>query len=96
MTGLGTWRHLEGLRELADVIAVTRAGFELADLAPSASWPRVHVMEMPRVDVSSTEIRERVRRGRPIDYLVPADVASFIWHRGLYMERRGAPPGETA
>lgn len=83
---LGTWRGVEGLEELAEVIAVTRPGFDLAGLEPEPGWPAVHSMAMPPIDISSSDIRERVRSGRPIDYLVPRVVGQYVRAHGLYME----------
>jgi nicotinate-nucleotide adenylyltransferase len=40
---------------------------------------------MPRIDVSGTDVRARVRAGRPIDFLVPAEVVAYIKERGLYV-----------
>jgi len=39
---------------------------------------------MPRIDVSSSDVRRRVAEGRPIRYLVPDAVAEAIEERGLY------------
>ncbi len=88
--GMGTWEKLERLAELAEVVAVSRSGIDLADLDPGPRWPQVHVVEMPELSVSSTEIRDRVRKGLPIDYLVPSSVASYIAEHGLYQGERNA------
>ncbi len=82
---LGTWARIENLREQASVIAVTRPGFDLSDFDGEETWPQVEIMSSPPVDISSTQIRTRVREGRPIDYLVPADVVAYIKERGLYI-----------
>lgn len=82
---LGTWKNAEGLADHTDLIAVTRPGFALGQIEPDAMWPRIHLMEMPGIDVSATDVRTRVRSGRPIDYLVPGPVAAFIHERGLYV-----------
>ena len=42
------------------------------------------VLEVPAVGVSATMIRDRVRRGRSIRYLVPDAVRDYIAARGLY------------
>lgn len=81
---LGTWHRAGGLAELAEVIAVPRPGFDAAALRPGEDWPRVHIAEIPEVDVSSTEIRRRVREGLPIDGLVLPVVAEYIAEHGLY------------
>jgi nicotinic acid mononucleotide adenylyltransferase len=44
---------------------------------------------MPLVDVSATEIRERVRRGLPVGELVPPVVEVYIQEHGLYRDEQG-------
>jgi nicotinate-nucleotide adenylyltransferase len=87
---LGTWERLQELRDLTEMIAVTRPGFDLGSLKPEQGWPRVHQLEMPDIDVSGSEIRARVRRGKPIDFLVPGAVRDYIRSHGLY-----TAPAET-
>jgi nicotinate-nucleotide adenylyltransferase len=82
---LGTWERIENLREQASVIAVTRPGFDIDNFNAEKTWPEVSVLASPPIDVSSTDIRTRVREGRPIDYLVPADVVAYIKEQGLYV-----------
>jgi nicotinate-nucleotide adenylyltransferase len=82
---LGTWRKIERLAELAEVVAVTRPGFALEGFARTHRLPPVHIVEMPGIGVSSSDIRERVAAGRPIDYLVPRRVADHIRANGLYL-----------
>lgn len=81
---LSTWKKLDRLRELVEVIAVSRPGSDLSSLQQSEDLPVVHVKEMPGIDISATEIRERVRVGEPIDFLVPLDVVRYIRTHGLY------------
>ena len=45
---------------------------------------RDHVVEIPPVDISATEVRSRVRHGLAIKHLVPPQVAQYITERGLY------------
>jgi nicotinate-nucleotide adenylyltransferase len=42
------------------------------------------LVEMPAIDISSTEIRRRVAGGEPIEHLVPSDVAEYIAENGIY------------
>jgi nicotinate-nucleotide adenylyltransferase len=81
---LGTWKEKEHLAELAEVVAVTRPGFDLSELQMEPSLPKVRVMEMPLIAISSSEVRARIASGRPIDYLVPAPVVDYIGRNGLY------------
>jgi len=79
-----TWRRLEETRELASVVVVERAG-EHAD-PPGPDWHFDHVT-IPRLDISSSEIRARISEGRPIDGLTPPSVVRFIRDQGLYTLR---------
>jgi nicotinate-nucleotide adenylyltransferase len=82
---LGTWHRVTELAALADVIAVTRPSATFDATSVPAEWPRVHAMEIPALDVSSTMIRQRVAKGEPIDFLVPDTVARYIREQGLYV-----------
>lgn len=86
---LGTWHQVDELGALAEIIAVTRPGFSIDTSEMAPGWPKVHTMEIPGLDVSSTMIRNRVAEGKPIDYLVPANVARYISRMGLYVGAAG-------
>jgi nicotinate-nucleotide adenylyltransferase len=80
---LATWERLDELARLMEVIAVTRPGYD-SEVMPPSDGPAVHVIDMPGIDVSATQVRERVRQGKPIDFLVPDSVARYIREQGLY------------
>jgi nicotinate-nucleotide adenylyltransferase len=83
-----TWTRPERVLELARIGAATRPGIDLAVLEAviaSLSRPdRVELFPMTPLPVSSSEIRERVAAGLPIDGLVPPAVAEAIDRLGLY------------
>jgi len=85
-----TWTRPERVLELARIGAATRPGTDLADLEgviASLSWPeRVELFPITPLPVSSSEIRQRVATGLPIDALVPALVAEAIDRLGLYRD----------
>jgi nicotinate-nucleotide adenylyltransferase len=83
-SNMPTWRRLEETRLLATVVAVERAG-EHAE-PPGPDWEFVHV-SIPRIDVSSSDIRQRLAAGQPIDGLVPPSVATYLRERDLYTAR---------
>ncbi len=83
-----TWRDPEIVAELATLVAMTRAGWD-PEQEPSgvlASGAEVSFRRVPvtRIDLSSTDIRERAAAGRSIRYLVPDGVRSVIESRQLY------------
>jgi nicotinate-nucleotide adenylyltransferase len=81
-----TWRDPQDLVALCRLVAVTRPGYDLAGLERELGElaRQVRVIEAPGVNVSSTELRERVAQGRPIKYLTPAGVEAYILKHGLY------------
>ncbi len=82
------WRDNEHLFDLAHFVGVTRPGYQLADTdLPKGA---VSLVEIPALAISSTDCRDRVRRGMPVWYLVPDGVVQYIEKRGLY--RDGLPP----
>jgi nicotinate-nucleotide adenylyltransferase len=82
VANMSTWRRLDDTRELATVVVVERAG-ERSVVPPGAGW-RVEHVGIPRLDISSTDIRDRLGAGRPIDGLVPPAVVRSIRARDLY------------
>lgn len=82
VSNMSTWRRLEDTRALATVVVVERAG-ERRAMPPGEGW-RVEHVTIPRLDISSRELRARLAAGRPIDGLVPAAVVRRIRERGLY------------
>jgi nicotinate-nucleotide adenylyltransferase len=82
LAGFEQWRNPARIRELATVAAVRRAGPASSGVERIA--PGVVVVSTRRVDVSSTEIRERLRAGKSIKGFVPESVERFIDARGLY------------
>ena len=83
--GLTTWERADAVPRLATLVVLDRPG--LSAPAPPAGWAFERV-EMPRLDVSSTDLRDRVATGRPLTFLTPDAVVSCIRDRRLY---RGQP-----
>jgi len=83
-----TWREPERLVALCRFVAVTRPGYDLRglerDLGELAR--SVAAIEAPGVNISSTQIRERVAQGRSIKYLTPDAVETYIVKHRLYRD----------
>jgi nicotinate-nucleotide adenylyltransferase len=86
VANMSTWKRLDDTRDLAAVVVMERAGDIHAE-PPGPGW-RFERLAIPRLDISSTGIRERLASGRPIDGLVPPAVVRSIEQRGLYTPDR--------
>lgn len=82
--GILSWKDPEVVLSQARFIAAMRPNFDLAKLDLDRFGDRVAFMEIPALAISSTDIRRRVSEGRPIRYLVPREVATYIEERNLY------------
>jgi len=78
--GLETWTRFGEVIERSRLVVVDRPGNRV-ELPPIVDWIRV---EVPRLEVSSTDLRERFVDGRPLDYLVTEPVLDVIAQRRLY------------
>jgi nicotinate-nucleotide adenylyltransferase len=77
---MDTWHRADELRARVTLAVLTREGYPCVG---PPGWNVVGV-PMPRLDVSSTDIRERCVNGRPIDVLVPAAAVRVLRAYGLY------------
>lgn len=88
-----TWKNTEEIVSLCKFIAATRPGYDLTRLEELRGKlfnntkevnEKIFVMEIPALSISSTDIRDRIKNNRPIDYLVPEGVSNYILKNGLY------------
>lgn len=81
-----TWKNVEKLMKHCKFIAATRPGFHLDDVhyLPDEFMEKIIFMEVPALAISSTDIRQRVADHRPIKYLLPESVESYIFQNDLY------------
>jgi nicotinate-nucleotide adenylyltransferase len=83
---LPTWHQPVALIQEARLLIMARPGwtFDWDSLGPQFQALREQVVQVPQIDISATEIRQRVRTGLPIDYLTPPAVCRYIHDRKLY------------
>jgi len=89
---LHTWYRVSELVDLCRIVTAVRPGFESPDLSPLAASLspqqierlRNGILLTPRIDISATDIRRRVRHSQSIRYLVPEPVRDYISAQSLY------------
>ena len=84
------WRRWQRIIELAEPLVMVRSPDTCASLLASlpehfcaADW-RTRLVDLPTVDVSSSQVRQRLAQGRSIDGLVAPRVGQYILEHGLY------------
>ncbi len=76
---LHTWKRIEEVIRIVSFVAVYRPGFQEKE-----SKIRVKSIVIPGVHTSSSHIRERIRRGKSVKYLVPENVIRYIEKKNIY------------
>jgi nicotinate-nucleotide adenylyltransferase len=76
---LETWHRVAELRELVEFVVLSRGNLEAQEMR----YPMIH----RQINISATEIRNRVATGRSIRYLVPPAVEEIIRRRQIYQEQ---------
>ncbi|HWS46134.1 MAG TPA: nicotinate-nucleotide adenylyltransferase [Acidimicrobiia bacterium] len=78
-----TWHRVDDLRAAVTLAVVDRDEGGAPLRAAGEGWRVEHVL-MPRLDVSSTDLRRRVAAGEPVEFLVPVPAVKVLQARGLY------------
>lgn len=84
-----TWDRIEELLGLCEFVAAKRPGClpnvdNIIEYFGDLGRERIHSLETPELEISSTDIRSRVKRGYSIKYIVPTAVEHYIYKKGLY------------
>jgi len=94
---IASWKNIRELLSLCHFIAVPRPGFDVQKILKqyfltakdcefsSELLEKVSVEELPMFDISSSDIRRRVREWKSIKYLVPETVEDFIHNQKIYL-----------
>lgn len=84
-----TWHHIGELLSLCHFVAATRPGCKpdmdmICQHLGKAGMEHIHRLSTPALEISSTDIRSRVRQGLSVKYIVPEPVEAYIYKEGLY------------
>jgi nicotinate-nucleotide adenylyltransferase len=77
------WKKIEEILKLAKFIVVTRKDCKVPSFLPK----EIEIIHMEAIEISSSQIREKISRGESIRYLVPEAVRKFILKRKLYLKK---------
>jgi nicotinate-nucleotide adenylyltransferase len=80
------WKEPDDILALATLAVAGRPGHGASEITPHPYEKAARRFSMPLLDISSTDIRRRIREGVSIQYLVPWTVQVFIEAHGLYRE----------
>jgi nicotinate-nucleotide adenylyltransferase len=75
------WKNYEKILELTHIIVYERPGY---DNGPFANHPQVSFVPAPKLDISSSFIRNEIKKGKSVKYLVPDAVYEFLQSSMLY------------
>ncbi len=81
--GLHNWYQPDEVLNSIDTVVAVRPGFDLSK-AEKRFVDKVKIIKTPLIDISSSRIRESVRKGESVSFWVPDKVKKFIEARGLY------------
>ncbi len=77
------WHKPDEILELCKLVVLHRK----VDVEPEKKniyFEKAIILDTPTIEISSTEIRERIENNLPIDFLVPLKVKEYIYNNGLY------------
>jgi nicotinate-nucleotide adenylyltransferase len=80
---MSRWKDIEGLARTVEFIVLERPGHP-AETAPEIAGLRLHRSKGHLVEISSTELRNRAKRGLSLDYFVPYKTVAYIKENALY------------
>jgi len=78
-----SWKSIDELLNICSFIGINRPGY---DISEAYKWilDKILMTNVTEIGISSSEIRDMIRQGRSIRYLVPRPVEEYIYENGLY------------
>ncbi|GEN91301.1 nicotinic acid mononucleotide adenylyltransferase [Tetragenococcus koreensis] len=79
---LPTWYKIDELTQLVQFVGVKRPGF-----STESSYPIIWI-DVPDMNISSTDLRKKITQGCSVNYLLPKNVLHYIQEKGLYLDEK--------
>jgi nicotinate-nucleotide adenylyltransferase len=89
---LPTWRDTENLLKLCKFIGVSRSGYGTSQIEMKINAIKnihegqIELLKVPMLEISSTDIRQRIKLKKSAKYLLPEMVEKYIYKNNLYTE----------
>ncbi len=89
---LSTWKEVDQLLNMCKFVAATRPGFQMSKIETkvkeleSKYSKAIYTVSVPALQISSTDIRNRIKEGTTVKYLLPESVESYIIKHKLYLD----------
>jgi nicotinate-nucleotide adenylyltransferase len=84
------WREPEALLNQCHLVVASRNEYKSDDLMARKEeletnyQANIHILPMPKIEISSSNLRDRVKNGHTIKYMIPKDIEHYIYMNGLY------------
>ncbi len=83
-----TWKDYEDVLEQCSFVVMSRPGFRLSEAKDILTEKyKIYLLSINTLDISSSEVRERIRKNQPIEGLVPENVENYIKEKRLYLQK---------
>jgi nicotinate-nucleotide adenylyltransferase len=81
-----SWKEPDEILKLAKIIVLNRK-LTQEPINKDRFYNSALFVDTPTIEISSSEIRERVTKNLPLNFLVPEEVQNYIYHFNLYKEK---------
>lgn len=83
-----TWKDYEDVLKQCSFVVMSRPGFRLSEAKDILTEKyKIYLLSINTLDISSSKVRERIRKNQPIEGLVPENVENYIKERRLYLQK---------
>ena len=81
------WKDPVGIQKRCTLVVAKRSGCPTQTEKEKALVKPVHYLNMPRIDIASSMIRDRIQKGKRIDFLLPDEVNQYIKQNRIYLQQ---------